>query len=57
MSVFVHPNTNEPHVSMGTREFRNHTQRAIWMGEPYPLDTTIFKRIDDEKVTEVPRGG
>ncbi|KAK0641249.1 DOPA-like domain-containing protein [Cercophora newfieldiana] len=57
LSVFIHPNTNEPEVSLGQQEFRNHTQRAIWMGERFPLDTTIFQKIDAEKVTEIPRGG
>jgi aromatic ring-cleaving dioxygenase len=29
LSCLVHPNTND--------EIRDHTQRAIWMGQPYPL--------------------
>jgi aromatic ring-cleaving dioxygenase len=55
LSVLIHPNTTEPDVNLGTRELRNHTERAIWMGERFPLDTAIFKRIENEK--EVSRGG
>ncbi|KAK0617424.1 DOPA-like domain-containing protein [Immersiella caudata] len=53
LSVLIHPNTTETDVNLGRRELRNHTQRAIWMGERFPLDTAIFKRI--ETATEVPR--
>ncbi|KAK5662076.1 hypothetical protein OQA88_10190 [Cercophora sp. LCS_1] len=45
LSVLIHPNTTETDVPEGQREARNHTQRAIWMGERLPLDTGLFKRI------------
>ena len=45
LSVLVHPNTTEASVSLGERELRNHTQRAIWMGEKLPIDTSRFKQL------------
>lgn len=45
LSVLVHPNTVEKDEN--GKEFmdeeRDHTQRAIWMGEKIPLDLSIFK--------------
>ncbi|KAI1141373.1 DOPA-like domain-containing protein [Hypoxylon sp. FL0543] len=40
LSVLIHPNTVEEGegISHGDVERRNHTQRAIWMGERFPLD-------------------
>ncbi|KAK3350084.1 DOPA-like domain-containing protein [Lasiosphaeria hispida] len=46
LSALVHPNTSDKDdLSPGAREARNHTQRAIWMGERYPIDTGLFKRF------------
>jgi len=45
LSVLVHPNTVEEGVEEGRKELRNHTERAIWMGERVPLDTAIFGRM------------
>ncbi|KAK3303373.1 DOPA-like domain-containing protein [Chaetomium strumarium] len=42
LSVLVHPNTTEQDVPHAERELRNHTQRAIWMGERLPLDVGLF---------------
>ncbi|KAK0628828.1 DOPA-like domain-containing protein [Bombardia bombarda] len=44
LSALVHPNTTETDVPEAERELRNHTQRAMWMGERYPLDTGLFRR-------------
>lgn len=41
LSALVHPNTNEEGLE-SVNELRNHTQRAMWMGEKVPLDLTIF---------------
>ncbi|KAM0322310.1 hypothetical protein ACHAQA_009600 [Verticillium albo-atrum] len=41
LSALVHPNTDEE-GDEGAIELRNHTERAIWLGEKIPLDTTIF---------------
>lgn len=37
LSVLIHPNTVDK-----DEELRNHTQRAIWMGERLPLKTAAF---------------
>ncbi|KAA8907224.1 DOPA 4,5-dioxygenase [Sphaerosporella brunnea] len=34
LSVLLHPNTDD--------ELRDHTQRATWLGERVPVDTTLF---------------
>lgn len=43
LSVLVHPNTTETDVPEPERELRNHTQRAIWMGERFPLNVVGFR--------------
>jgi aromatic ring-cleaving dioxygenase len=45
LSVLIHPNTVDPVTGEGSEEERNHTQRATWMGERLPLDTSLFKRL------------
>ena len=54
LSVLVHPNTTEPETEMShaQRETRNHTQRAIWMGERYPVDTSLFKMFGQVKTED-----
>lgn len=44
LSVLVHPNTDD--------EERDHTQRAIWMGERYPLDLSLFKKLREIRAKE-----
>ena len=41
LSVLIHPNTVDAE-GKETEEERNHTQRAIWMGERLPIRTGIF---------------
>ncbi|KAI0863887.1 DOPA-like domain-containing protein [Xylaria cubensis] len=41
LSVLIHPNTVEE-GSHAEVELRNHSERAIWMGERIPLDFTGF---------------
>ncbi|CAP66773.1 uncharacterized protein PODANS_4_7280 [Podospora anserina S mat+] len=47
LSVLVHPNTTHeddvPHEL--ERELKNHTERAIWLGERIPLDVGRFKSL------------
>ncbi|KAL2016310.1 hypothetical protein VTK56DRAFT_3881 [Thermocarpiscus australiensis] len=45
LSVLIHPNTTEEGVPEAERELRNHTARAIWMGERLPLDTGLFTAL------------
>lgn len=45
LSALIHPNVipedgEDTHVS----EKRDHTERAIWMGEKVPLDVSLFDR-------------
>ena len=43
LSVLVHPNTVPAEgESLVAAELRDHTQRAIWLGEKQTLDTSIF---------------
>ena len=37
LSALVHPNTDDA--------VRDHTQRATWMGQPYPLDVNMLARF------------
>ncbi|CAG8081605.1 unnamed protein product [Penicillium olsonii] len=38
LSALVHPNTVQ------SEDERNHTQRATWLGDRLPLDTSVFKK-------------
>jgi aromatic ring-cleaving dioxygenase len=42
LSALVHPNTVEEGVDKWAEGLRNHTQRAIWLGDRLPLDTSLF---------------
>ncbi|KAI0026140.1 DOPA-like domain-containing protein [Xylariomycetidae sp. FL0641] len=42
LSVLIHPNTVEEGVEDSTRERRNHSERAIWMGERLPLNLSFL---------------
>ncbi|EEY23184.1 conserved hypothetical protein [Verticillium alfalfae VaMs.102] len=42
LSALVHPNTDEEGNEAAV-ELRNHTERAIWLGERIPLDLTGFQ--------------
>ncbi|KAL7941857.1 DOPA-like domain-containing protein [Trichoderma barbatum] len=45
LSALIHPNTiPEEGVSSDESGYRDHSQRAIWMGEKVPLDYSIFAR-------------
>ncbi|CZT14353.1 uncharacterized protein RCC_00330 [Ramularia collo-cygni] len=37
LSALIHPNTG------GGNALRDHTQRATWLGQPYPLDTVPLR--------------
>lgn len=41
LSALLHPNTGE--LGDGdSEEYRNHTQRATWLGQPVPLNTSFL---------------
>ncbi|KAI1817317.1 DOPA-like domain-containing protein [Poronia punctata] len=44
LSALIHPNTDEEGGEAAV-ELRNHSERAIWMGERIPLDFSVF--VDD----------
>ncbi|CAN8098275.1 unnamed protein product [Discula destructiva] len=53
LSALVHPNTTMgPGELLSEAELRNHTQRAIWMGEKVPLDLSIFLKWRQKEMTE-----
>jgi aromatic ring-cleaving dioxygenase len=43
LSVLVHPNTTEEGDGASV-ERRNHSQRAIWMGQRISLDMSLWER-------------
>lgn len=47
LSVLLHPNTVEE------EEERNHTQRAVWLGERVPLDLRVFGLLREKKMEGV----
>ncbi|KAH6842918.1 DOPA-like domain-containing protein [Chaetomium sp. MPI-CAGE-AT-0009] len=59
LSVLVHPNTTEPEADLpaSARELRNHTDRAIWMGERLPLDVAVFGRLGKGGAAPAAGGG
>lgn len=45
LSALIHPNVvPEEGVNRLESEKRDHSERAIWMGEKYPLDLSLFDR-------------
>lgn len=42
LSALVHPNTGD--------DVRDHTQRATWMGEPYPLNVGMLRKFTAEEM-------
>ena len=53
LSALVHPNTVDPVSGEHEEAERDHTQRAIWMGEKVPLDLSSFKSMGEKKNKEV----
>lgn len=49
LSALVHPNTCDYVTGESIDEERDHTQRATWMGEPVPLDLSLFKMMKAAK--------
>lgn len=43
LSALIHPNTVEEEGKELESDLRNHTERAIWMGERLPLDVSAWK--------------
>lgn len=47
LSALVHPNTEDE-----GEEERNHTQRASWLGQAWPLDLSLFKWLAARRAEE-----
>jgi len=45
LSALIHPNSVDPVTGEHEEAERDHTQRATWMGQPQPLDLSLFKRM------------
>jgi aromatic ring-cleaving dioxygenase len=43
LSVLIHPNT------VDGDDFRNHSQRATWLGTPYPLNLGILSSSKEKE--------
>lgn len=59
LSVLVHPNTTvdvDAGGLLSEAELRNHTQRAMWMGEKVPLDVSAFLRWRQQELEDRNRG-
>ena len=46
LSALLHPNTGD--------DIRDHTQRATWLGQPFPLQVGLLRRLL-EKRAEAPQ--
>lgn len=46
LSALLHPNTVDEKGGM-LDEYRDHTQRATWLGKEMPLDLGLFDRIEE----------
>ena len=62
LSALVHPNTTDgggeaDPVREVAVERRNHTQRAMWLGERLPLDLSIFDRMAQNAVAAAAAAG
>ncbi|PIA95910.1 hypothetical protein CB0940_10596 [Cercospora beticola] len=44
LSALLHPNTGE-----GLEQERDHTQRATWLGQAWPLEAWVLRRVDEER--------
>jgi aromatic ring-cleaving dioxygenase len=44
LSALVHPNTDD--------HLRDHTQRATWLGERVPVDTSLFYELERKEAME-----
>jgi DOPA 4,5-dioxygenase len=55
LSALVHPNTTDTvdPVTGDHDEYRDHTQRATWLGNPIPLDLSLFHRLRAKRAAEV----
>ena len=48
LSALVHPNTDD--------DYRDHSQRATWMGQPIPLHLGVLRELEKKKQAEKMNG-
>jgi len=48
LSALIHPNCVNPVTGEHEDEYRDHTQRATWMGNPIALDLGMFQKREQE---------
>jgi aromatic ring-cleaving dioxygenase len=59
LSALVHPNCVDPVTGNHEEQYRDHTQRATWLGQPVPLDLGMFhemRRKKEQKAAEKKNG-
>lgn len=49
LSALVHPNCVDPETGEHEEEYRDHTQRATWLGNPIALDLGMFHGREEER--------
>ncbi|KUJ20341.1 uncharacterized protein LY89DRAFT_441296 [Mollisia scopiformis] len=49
LSALIHPNCVDPETGAHEDEYRDHTQRATWMGNPVALDLQPFQKREAER--------
>jgi aromatic ring-cleaving dioxygenase len=49
LSALIHPNCVDPESGEHEEEYRDHTQRATWMGNSIALDLSLFKGREEER--------
>jgi aromatic ring-cleaving dioxygenase len=49
LSALVHPNCVDPVTGNHEEEYRDHTQRATWLGREIPLDLSLFHLMAERK--------
>lgn len=49
LSALLHPNTVDPTTGDHDEGYRDHTQRATWLGNPLPLDLGMFHEMRKRK--------
>ena len=58
LSALVHPNTVDPVTGDHEDAYRDHTQRATWLGNPIALDLGMFHEFRrKEKAAEEKKKG
>jgi len=52
LSALLHPNTIDTVTGDEADEYRDHTQRATWLGNPIALDLGMFHEFRRKKAAE-----